>query len=113
MPIVFIRYHHTLRKLPYYMKVAGIWLIFGDPFHISYFANFLKLFDNLTKFLLAEISNGIPCLFAFLRNLTLVLKPRAVTNPFRDLPNFPFDSKNVVFILFRLSNFAEIFKVKV
>ena len=49
------------------MKVAGSWLMFGDPFHISYLDNFLKLFDNLRKFLLADISDGIPCLFVFLR----------------------------------------------
>ena len=95
------------------MKVAGSWLVVGDPFHISYFANFLKLFDNLRRVLLTDISYGIPFLFVFLRNLTLVLKSRAVTNPFPDLPNFPFDSEDVDFILFRLSNFAEIFKVPI
>ena len=49
------------------MKVAGSWLMFGDPFHIRYLANFLKLFNNLQKVLLADISDGIPCLFVFLR----------------------------------------------
>ena len=29
--------------------------------------NFLKLFDNLRKVLLADISDGIPCLFVFFR----------------------------------------------
>ena len=87
--------------------------MFGDPFHISYLANFLKLFDNLLKVLLADISNGIPCLFVFLRNLTLVLKAIAVTNPFTDIPNFPFDSEDVVSILFRLSKFSETFKVTI
>ena len=48
------------------MKVARSFLIFGDPFHIRYFANFLKLFDNLRKVLLTDISDGIPCLFVFL-----------------------------------------------
>ena len=95
------------------MKVAGSWLMFGDPFQISYLANFLKLFDNLWKVLLADISDGIPCLFLFFRNLTLILKARAVTDPFPDLPNFPFDSEDVFFVLFRLSNFADIFKVTI
>ena len=84
---------------------AGSWLMFGDPFHIRYLANFLKFFDNLGNVLLTDISNGIPCLFVFVRNLTLVLKARAVTNPFPDLSNFQFYSEDVVFILFRLSNF--------
>ena len=94
------------------MKVAGSWLMFGDPFHIRQPANFLKLFDNLQKVLLADISDGMPCLFYFC-DLTLVLRTRAVTNPFPDLPNFPFDSEDVVFILFRMSNFAETFKVTI
>ena len=89
-------------------KLAHVW----DPFHIRYFANFLKLFDNLWKVLLAGISDGIPC-FLYFDELTLVLKARAVTNPFPDLPYFPFDYEEVVFILFRLSNFAEIFKVTI
>ena len=41
--------------------------MFGDPFHIRYFANSLKIFDNLLKVLLAEIYDGIPCLFVFWR----------------------------------------------
>ena len=40
--------------------------MFGDPFRISYLDNFLKIFDNLQKVLLANISDGIPCLFVFL-----------------------------------------------
>ena len=48
------------------MIVAGSWLMFGDPFDIRYLANFLILFDNLRKVLLADISDGIPCLFVFL-----------------------------------------------
>ena len=81
------------------MKVAGSWLIFGDPLHIRYLANLLKLLDNLRKVLLAEKTDGIPCLFVFLRNLTLVLKSRAVTNPFPDHSNSTFDSEDVVSIL--------------
>ena len=45
------------------MKVAGSWLMFGDPFHIRYLANFFTLFDNLRKVLLADISDGVPCIF--------------------------------------------------
>ena len=41
--------------------------MFGDPFHIRYLVNFLKLFDNLRRVLLADISDGIPCFFVFLR----------------------------------------------
>ena len=47
------------------MKVAGSWLMFGDPFLIRYFPSILKLFDNLRKVLLTGISDGIPCLFVF------------------------------------------------
>ena len=47
--------------------------------------------------------------FLYLCDPTLVLKSRAVTNPFPDLSNF-FDS-DVVFILFRLSNFDEMSNV--
>ena len=49
------------------MKLAVSWIMFGDPFYIRYSANFLKLFDNLRKVLLADISDGIPCLFVILR----------------------------------------------
>ena len=49
------------------MKVAGSWLMLGDPFHIRYFSNFLKIFDNIRKVLLADISDGIPWLFVFLQ----------------------------------------------
>ena len=88
------------------MIVAGSWLMFGDPFLIRYLANFLKLFDNLRNVLLTDISDGVPCLFYF-EDLTLVLKSRAVTNPFPDLP------EDVVLIFFRLPNFVEIFKVTI
>ena len=94
------------------MIVAGSWLMFGDPFHIRYLANFLKLFDNLRKVLLSDIYDGIPCLFYFC-DLTLVLRARAVTSPFPYIPNFPFDSEDVVSILFRLSNYTETFKVTI
>ena len=93
------------------MKVAVSMIIFGPLLLISYFPNFLKLFDNLRKVLLTDISNGIPCSFALLRNLTFVLKARAVTKPFTDLSYFPFDSEDVDFILFILSNVDEMSKV--
>ena len=67
--------------------------MFGDHFHIRYLENFLKLFDNVRKVLHADISDGIPCLLVFF-DPTLVLRARAVTNPFPALPNFPFDSLN-------------------
>ena len=86
--------------------------MFRDPFHIRYLANFLKLFDNVGKVLHSDISDGIPCLFVFF-DPNLVLRYRAVTNPFPDLPNFSFDSDDMIYILFRLSNFSEIFKVTI
>ena len=94
------------------MKVAGSWFMFGDPFHIRYFAIFsnpLIIFErsfSLT-FTMAYLA------FLYFCDLTLVLKARAVTNPFPDLPNLPFDSEDVVFILFRLSKFDEMSKVTI
>ena len=84
--------------------------MFGDPFHIRYLDNFFKIFDNIGKVLHAEISDGMPYLFVFF-GFSLVLRAIAVTNLFPDLPNFPFDSEDVVSILFRSSNFPDIFKV--
>ena len=84
------------------MKVAVSRLVFGPLLLIRWFLNSLKLLDNLRKVLLTDISDGIPCLFVFLRNLALVLKPREVANPFPDISNFTFDSEDVVFILSRL-----------
>ena len=101
---------HTLCDTPKQMIVALSWIMFGDPFHIRYLDNFFKLFDNVGKVLHDDIYDGIPCLFVFF-DLALVLRDKAITNPFPDLSNFPFDSKDVVSILFRLSNFFEIFKV--
>ena len=75
--------------------------MFGDTFHIRYLEMFFKLFDNVRKVLHADISDGILCLFVSF-DLALVLRARAVTNPFTDLPNFLFDSEDVVSILFRL-----------
>ena len=83
--------------------------MFGYPFHITYLDNFFKLFDFFGKVPHADVSDGIPCLFVFF-DLALVLRDRAVTKPFPDIPNLLFDSEDVVSILFRLSNFSEIFK---
>ena len=68
VPIEFIRSHHTLCKFPDYMKVAGSRLMFGPLILISKFPNSLKLFDNLRKILLTDISDGIPCPFLFWRH---------------------------------------------
>ena len=84
--------------------------MFGDPFHIRYLDNVFKLFDFVGKVIHADISDGIPCLFVFF-DLALVLRARAVTNPFPDLSNSTFYSEDVVSILFRSSNFSEIFKI--
>ena len=71
------------------MIVAGSWLMFGDPFHIRYLANFLKLFDNLQKVLLPDISDGIPWLFVFFRPY-LVLKSQRGYQPLCWSPQFYF-----------------------
>ena len=92
------------------MIVSWSGLMFGDPFHIIYLDFFFKLFDNVGKVIHADTSDGIPCLFVFF-DPALVLRARAVTNPFPELDNFTFDSEDVVSILFRLSNFYGIFKV--
>ena len=49
--------------------------------------------------------------FLYFCDLALVLKPRELINPFNDFSNFPFDSKDVILILSRLSNFDEMSKV--
>ena len=82
--------------------------MFGDLFHIRYLDNFFKLFDFVVKVLHTDISDGIPCLFIFF-DLALVLRARAVTKPFSGLSNYTFDFEYVVSILFRSSNFYEIF----
>ena len=84
--------------------------MFGDPFQIRYLDNFFKLFDFFGKVLHTDIYGGIPCLLIFF-DLALVLRARAVTNPFPDPYNYTFDSEDVVSILFRPSNFSEIFKI--
>ena len=49
--------------------------------------------------------------FLYFCDPALVLKTREVINPFPDIPNFPFDSEDVILILSRLSNFDEMSKV--
>ena len=84
--------------------------MFGDPFQIRYLDNFFKFFDFFGKVLHTDISDGIPCFLIFF-DLDLVLRARAVTNPFPDISNSTFDFEDVVSILFKLSNFSEIFKI--
>ena len=79
--------------------------MFGDPFQIRYLDNFFKLFDFVGKVLHTDISDGIPCVFIFF-GLALVLRTRAVTNPFPDPSYSTFDSEDVDTILFRSSNFS-------
>ena len=69
-----------------------------------------KIKEFVGKVLHTDISDGIPCLFVFF-DLAMVLRARAVTNPFSDPSNYTFDSEDVVSILFRSSNFSEIFKI--
>ena len=92
------------------MKITRSGYMFGDPFQLRYLDKFFKLFDFVGKVLHTDISDGIPFLFVFF-DLALVLRARAVTNPFPDLSNYTFDSEDVVSILFRSSNFFEIFKI--
>ena len=102
---------YTLQYVPLddiSLKLAHVWGSFSHKVPWQFF----KLFDNLWKVLLTDIYDEIPCLFYFC-DLTLVLKARAVTNPFPDLSNFPFDSEDVVSIFFRFSNFSETFKLTI
>ena len=84
--------------------------MFGDPFHIRYLDNF----SNSLVFLESSFMLTFPMAylaFLYFFELALVLRSRAVTNPFPDLSYSTFDSEDVVSILFRLSNFSEIFKI--
>ena len=80
---------------------------FSNKVPWQFFFNSLILLERsfILKFTMAYLA----LLYFF--DLALVLRARAFTNPFPDLPNFHFDSEDVVSILFRLSNFSEIFKV--
>ena len=92
------------------MKITQGGFMFGCPFQIRYLNNFFKLFDFVGKVLHTDIYDGIPCLYIFF-DLALVLRSRAVTNPFPDTSNSTFDSEDVVSVLFRSPNFSEIFKI--
>ena len=75
------------------MIVAWSGIMFGDPFHIRYLDNLFKLFDNVGKVLHAEISDGISCLFLFLRPC-FGLECQSSYQPLSWSPNFPFDSED-------------------
>ena len=84
--------------------------MFGDPFHIRYldkFSNSLILLERsfILTFPMAYLA------FLYIFDLALVLRARAVTNHFPESSNYPFDYEDVVLILFRSSNFSEIFKI--
>ena len=87
-------------------KLAHVWGSFSHKVSCQ-FSNYLIMLESsfMLTFSMAYLS------FLYFFDLYLVLRARAVTNPFPDLPNFPFDSEDVVSILFRLSNFSEAFKV--
>ena len=86
--------------------------MFGDPFHIRYLDNFSNSLIMLERsFMLTFPMTYLAFLYIFY--LALVLRARAVTNPFPDLSNLSFDFEDVVSILFRLSNFAEMSKVTI
>ena len=105
--------HHILTyTLRYTQLYENSWsgFMFGDTFHIRYLDNFSNSLIILERsfmltFLMAYLD------FLYFLDLALVLRARAVTNPFPDLPNFPFESEDVVSVLFIQSNFFEMFKV--
>ena len=84
--------------------------MFWDPFHIRYLDNFSNSLIMLERSFMLIFPMAYLA-FLYFSGLTLVLRSRAVSNPFSDIPNFPFDYEDVVSILFRLSNFFEMFKV--
>ena len=102
--------HHTLRKICCWVKVTISRLVFGPLLLITFISQFLKLLNNIRKVLLPNISDVILASL-YLRGLTFVSKPRELINSFPDLSNFYSDSKYVVFILSRLSNFNDVSKV--
>ena len=84
--------------------------MFGCSFQISYLNNFSNSLIFLEKsFILTFPMAYLAFLYSFY--LALVLRARAVTNPFPDTSIFTFDSEDVVSILSRSSNFSEIFKI--
>ena len=92
------------------MEITRSGFMFVDPFQIRYFDNFSNYFIVLeSSFMLTFPMAYLAFLYFF--DLALVLRSRAVTNPFPDLSNSTFDSEDVVYILFISSNFSEIFKI--
>ena len=83
--------------------------MFGCPFQIRYlkfFSNYLILLER--SFILAF---PMACLaFLYFFDLALVLRTRAVTNPFFDPSIFTFGSEDVVSILSKSSNSSDILK---
>ena len=65
-------------------KLAHVWGSFSHK--VPW--NFLKLFDNIWKVLLPKISDGIPCLFVFLRTLLWYWEPERLPTPFLIFPIF-------------------------
>ena len=82
--------------------------MFGDPFHIRYLDNFSNSLILLERSFILTFPMAY---LAFFFDLALVLRARVVTNPFTYLSNSTFDSEDVLSILFRLSNFSEVFKI--
>ena len=86
----------------------------GDDPEVSFHIRYLDLFSNYlilleSSFMLTFLMAYLDFLYFF--ELALVLRAREVTNSFPDLSNYTFDSEDVVYILFRLSNLSEIFKI--
>ena len=92
------------------MKITRSGFMFGGPFQIRYLDNFSNSLIFLEKSFKLTFTMAYLAFLNFFY-LALVLRARAVNNPFPDLPNFPFDSEDVVSILSRWSNFSEIFKI--
>ena len=61
-----IRYHHTLIRMPFWIKLTFGGFMFGPLPHITLIKQIFKLLDNLWKILHTDISNCIPFLFLFL-----------------------------------------------
>ena len=81
---------------------------------VPYLKRYLDNFSNSLVLLERSFILTFPIAylaFLYFFDLALVLRARAVTNPFPDLSNSTFNSEDVVSILFRLSNFSEIFKI--
>ena len=84
--------------------------MFGSFLLMRSFLYFIKVLNNIRNVLLTDNSDGIPC-FLYFCDFALVLKFRELINPFPDLYSFSFDSEDVIFIFYRLSNFDGMSKV--